>query len=152
MLHWQNKWYMQCGWYANMLIQHPFTNLGAGWKWKEEFFITPWASFVASITSQGLLDEAKQQQTPNKIFASLHWRNVLRTQDESKKSVLKRFPANDSPRKTNPKKLLTPAHTRHQFNIGRYLGRNPARRTAPPQRIKKNANAHPYTGSKSPNS
>lgn len=36
-----------------------------GWKWKRESFVTPWTSFFASITSQTLLHETKQQQARN---------------------------------------------------------------------------------------
>ena len=52
-------------------------------------------SFFASLTSQGLLYEAKQQQTRNKTFASLHWRNLL-------------------PHKVNAKHQRTLTHTHHQ--------------------------------------
>ena len=82
---WQDRWYMHCGLCGNMLVQHSFANLSVGWKSNRASFITPWTLFSASITSQGLLYEAKQQQVWNKtLFITL--KNSVAPQNESKKS------------------------------------------------------------------
>ena len=62
---------------------------------------------------------AKQQQTRNTTFASLHWRDP----------------------KTNPQNLRTLTHTHHQLNIKRHLRQHPARRPNPKR--KSSAHTHP---------